>query len=102
MKTTKVNQQDSWSFQSIITFMVYIPCLICVAVLINYDKDFDYDPGMIFDNHDFNLMFCVVVAIDEAATRFLIVTIFLKPTPGIAAAEHDRQRAHTCVHNPNA
>ena len=73
MKTTKVNQQDSWSFQSIITFMVYIPCLICVAVLINYDKDFDYDPGMIFDNHDFNLMFCVVVAIGITSLVFAMM-----------------------------
>ena len=73
MKTTKVNQQDSWSFQSIITFMVYIPCLICVAVLINYDKDFDYDPGMIFDNHDFNLMFCVVVAIGITSLVFTMM-----------------------------
>ena len=73
MKTTKVNQQDSWSFQSIITFMVYIPCLICVAVLINYDKDFDYDPGMIFDNHDFNLMFGVVVAIGITSLVFALM-----------------------------
>ena len=73
MKTTKVNQQDLWSFQSIITFMVYIPCLICVAVLINYDKDFDYDPGMIFDNQDFNLMFGVVVAIGITSLVFALM-----------------------------
>ena len=62
MKTTKVNQQDLWKFQSIITFMVYIPSLICVAALVNYDPNFHYDPGMIFDNHDFNLTFLVVMA----------------------------------------
>ena len=62
MKTAKVNQQDSWRFQSIITFMVYIPCLIAVAIVVNYYPDFHYDPGMIFDNQDFNLFFCVVVA----------------------------------------
>ena len=62
MKTAKVNQQDSWRFQSIITFMVYIPCLIAVAIVVNYYPDFQYDPGMIFDNQDFNLFFCVVVA----------------------------------------
>ena len=73
MKIAKVNQQDSWRFQSIITFLVYIPCLICVAVLINYDKDFDYDPGMIFDNHDFNLMFCVVVAIGITSLVFTMM-----------------------------
>ena len=61
MKTTKLNQRDSWRFQSIITFMVYIPCLIAVAIVVNYDQNFHYDPGMIFDNHDFNLIFCVVV-----------------------------------------
>ena len=53
--------------------MVYIPCLICVAVLINYDKDFDYDPGMIFDNQDFNLMFGVVVAIGITSLVFALM-----------------------------
>ena len=73
MKVAKVNQQDSWRFQSIITFLVYIPGLICVAVLINYNQDFDYDPGMIFDNHDFNLMFCVVVAIGITSLVFAMM-----------------------------
>ena len=36
--------------------------LICVAIVVNYYPDFHYDPGMIFDNQDFNLFFCVVVA----------------------------------------
>ena len=73
MKVAKVNQQDSWRFQSIITFMVYIPSLICVVVLVNYNPDFDYDPGMIFDNHDFNLMFCVVVAIGIISLVFTMM-----------------------------
>ena len=73
MKVAKVNQQDSWRFQSIITFLVYIPGLICVAVLINYNQDFDYDPGMIFDNQDFNLMFCVVVAIGITSLVFAMM-----------------------------
>ena len=73
MKVAKVNQQDSWRFQSIITFVVYIPSLICVAVLVNYNQDFDYDPDMIFDNQDFNLMFCVVVAIGITSLVFAMM-----------------------------
>ena len=70
MKAAKVHQCDSWRFQSVITFVVYIPSLICVAVLVNYDVNFHYDPGMIFDNHDFNLMFCVVVAMGITSLVF--------------------------------
>ena len=73
MKLAKVNQQDSWRFQSIITFVVYIPSLICVVVLVNYNPDFDYDPGMIFDNQDFNLMFGVVVAIGITSLVFAMM-----------------------------
>ena len=74
MKTTKVNQQDLWRFQSIITFMVYIPCLIAVAIVVNYDPDFHYNPDMVFDNHDFNLIFCVVVAMG-VSSLILAMTI---------------------------
>ena len=73
MKVAKGNQQDSWRFQSIITFVVYIPSLICVAVLVNYNQDFDYDPDMIFDNQDFNLMFGVVVAIGITSLVFAMM-----------------------------
>ena len=73
MKVAKVNQQDSWRFQSIVTFIVYIPSLICVAVLVNYNQDFDYDPGMIFDNQDFNVMFGVVVAIGITSLVFAMM-----------------------------
>ena len=73
MKASKGNQQDSWRFQSIITFVVYITSLIFVAVLVNYNQDFDYDPGMIFDNQDFNLMFGVVVAIGITSLVFTML-----------------------------
>ena len=73
MKLAKVNQQDSWRFQSIITFMVYIPSLICVAFLVNYHPDFDYDPGMIFDNQDFNLFFGVVVGVGITSLVFTMM-----------------------------
>ena len=73
MKIAKVNQQDSWRFQSIITFLVYIPCLTAVAIVVNYYPDFHYDPGMVFDNQDFNLFFCVVVAM--SITSLVLVMI---------------------------
>ena len=73
MKAAKVNQRNSWRFQSIITFMVYIPSLICMAILVNCDRDFHYDPGMIFDNKDFNLFFCVVVAMGITSLVFAMM-----------------------------
>ena len=73
MKAAKGNQQDSWRFQSIITFVVYITSLIFVAVLVNYNQDFDYDPGIIFDNQDFNLFFGVVVAVGITSLVFSLM-----------------------------
>ena len=60
MEIQKRLQKNSWTFQCIITCIAYIPCLIVVAILINFVPSWNYDPGIIFDNREINTKICCV------------------------------------------
>ena len=48
-------QYDTFKSQTIACSVIYIPTLILICVLVNFDKSLSYDPQVIFGNSDFNI-----------------------------------------------
>ena len=54
-------QYSTFKCQTIACCLIYIPVLILICVLVNFDKSYSYDPQVIFDNSDFNIHIGVTI-----------------------------------------
>ena len=54
MTEERTIQYSAWKFQSMVTCVVYIPCMILIAILVNLVPKFIYDSGIVLDIVEFN------------------------------------------------
>ena len=74
MSASKTQQRHLWQFQTLLTFLVYAPTLIIVAILVNFYKGFQQSPGTIYDNQQFNIRVSMSIA-----TGLISLLLSMKP-----------------------
>ena len=74
MSAAKKQQCHLWQFQTLLTFLVYVPTLIIVAILVNFYKGFQQSPGTIYDNQQFNIRVSMSIA-----TGLISLLLSMKP-----------------------
>ena len=68
-------QYHTFKRQSISSTVIFGAALIATFILINYVPSYNYDPGTILDNHDFNMLICIIGPIG-----LLSVVLSIKPS----------------------
>ena len=69
-------QYSTFRCQTVACFIIYIPVLIFMCVLVNFDKSYSYDPQVIFNNSDFNVHIGVTILMG-------LISLILSGSPNV-------------------